>query len=92
MSRILMRRPEPGEIPHDGPTAVQRAPEEPVFKGTGGDDYVCVECGNVLASAMAPEYMNRKLRVKCARCRTINVAIEVDGVDYAKAFTRRPGG
>jgi len=51
-----------------------------------------VECGNVLAVAMAPEYMNRKLRVKCARCRTVNVAIEVEGVDYAKAFARRPGG
>jgi phage FluMu protein Com len=92
MSRILMRRPEPGEIPPNGGTAVQRDPDEPVFAGTAGDDYVCVECGNVLAAAMAPEYMNRKLRVKCARCRTVNVAIEVEGIDYGKAFGRRPAG
>jgi phage FluMu protein Com len=92
MARIVMRRPEPGEVPPDGGTAVQREPDMPVFSGTAGDDYVCVECGSVLAVAMPPEYMNRKLRVKCARCRTINVAIEVEGVDYAKAFTRRPGG
>jgi phage FluMu protein Com len=92
MARILMRRPEPGEIPPNGGTAVQRDPEEPVFNGTRGDDYVCVECGNVLARAMPAEYMNRKLRVKCARCRTINVAIEVDGIDYATAFGRRPAG
>jgi phage FluMu protein Com len=91
-AQIVMRKPEPGEIPHDGGTAVQRDPDIPVFSGTAGDDYVCVECGNVLATAMPPEYMNRKLRVKCARCRTINVAIEVEGVDYAKAFSRRPAG
>jgi hypothetical protein len=87
-----MRRPEPGEIPPDGGTAVQRDADEPVFKGNGGDDYVCVECGNVLAVSMPPEYMNRKLRIRCASCHTVNVAIEVEGVDYAKAFPRRPGG
>jgi phage FluMu protein Com len=87
-----MRRPEPGEIPPDGGTAVQREADRPVFEGNGGDDYICVECGNMLAVSMPPEYMNRKLRIKCARCRTINVAIEVDGVDYAKAFQRRPAG
>jgi hypothetical protein len=36
--------------------------------------------------------MNRKVRIRCGRCRKINVAIEVPGVDYAKAFGRRPGG
>jgi phage FluMu protein Com len=52
---------------------------------------VCVSCGNLLAVAMAPEYMNRKLRIRCARCKTVNVAIEVEGVDYASAF-KRPAG
>jgi phage FluMu protein Com len=92
MAQIVMRRPEPGEIPPNGGTAVQRDPDEPVFNGTAGDDYVCVECGNVLAHAMPAEYMNRKLRVKCARCRTVNVAIEIEGIDYGKAFGRRPAG
>jgi len=91
MALIAMRLADPEEIPPDGGTAVQENPDRPVFKGTGGDEYACADCGNVLATAMAPEYMNRKLRVRCGRCRKINVAIEVPGVDYAKAFGRRPG-
>lgn len=93
MATIKMRLPEPGEIPPDGGTAVQENPDRPVFNGNGADDYVCVSCGNVLAALMSPEYMNRKLRIRCGRCRTINVAVEVAGVDYASAFgggARRP--
>ncbi len=90
MARLPMRLPEPGEVPRDGGTAVQDDPDRPVFRGNGDDDYVCVQCGNVLATAMPPEWMNRKLRIKCGRCRTVNVAIEVEGVDYSKAFGR-PG-
>jgi phage FluMu protein Com len=94
MATLKMRRPEPGEIPPDGGTAVQENPDMPVFNGNGPDDYVCVSCSNVLAHAMPPEYMNRKLRIRCGNCRTINVAVEVEGVDYAKAFggRGRPGG
>ena len=91
MAKIALREVKPGEVPYDGGTAVQDDVDRPVFHGNGPDDYVCVECGNVLASAMPPEYMNRKLRIKCARCKTVNVAIEVDGVDYATAF-KRPAG
>jgi phage FluMu protein Com len=90
MATLAMRLPEPGEIPPDGGTALQTDPDKPVFSGNGPDDYVCVNCGNVLAVSMAPEYMNRKLRVKCGRCRTINVAVEIEGIDYGKAFGRRP--
>ena len=85
-----MRRPREGEIPIDGGTAVQERVDRPVFRGNGPYDYVCVECGNVLAAAMPPEYMNRKLRIKCARCKTVNAAIELEGVDYRSAF-KRPG-
>ena len=88
--RIKMRRPEAGEVPRDGGTAVQENPDRPVFSGNGPDDYVCVNCGNTLAASMPPEWMNRKLRIKCGACRTVNVAIEVEGVDYSKAFGR-PG-
>jgi phage FluMu protein Com len=45
-----------------------------------------VNCGNLLAAAMSPEYMNRKLRIRCGSCNLINVAVEVEGVDYAAAF------
>jgi phage FluMu protein Com len=90
MVTLPMRHVHAGEVPRDGGTAVQEAVDRPVFQGNGPDDYVCVECGNLLAAAMPPEYMNRKLRIKCARCKTVNVAIEVEGVDYASAFKRRP--
>lgn len=90
MTRKTMRRVRPGEVPPDGGTAVQEDPDRPVFNGNGGYDYVCVECGNVLAASMPPEWMNRKLRVKCGRCRTVNAAVEEDGVDYTIAFGRGP--
>jgi phage FluMu protein Com len=88
VAQIRMRRVEPGEVPPDGGTAVQLEPDRPVFSGNGPDDYLCVACGNLLAVAMPPEYMNRKLRIRCARCKTVNVAIELAGVDYASAFKR----
>ena len=91
MVRIAMALIQRGEIPANGGTAVQEDPDRPVFSGTEGDDYVCAGCDNVLAVGMAPEYMNRKLRIRCGRCGEINVAVEVPGVDYAKAFGRRPG-
>ena len=90
MATLKMRLPAPGEIPPDGGVAVQTDQAKPVFSGNGPDDYLCANCGNVLAVAMPPEYMNRKLRIRCARCRTVNVAVEVDGVNYAGPFGRRP--
>jgi phage FluMu protein Com len=92
MGRIAMRQVESAEIPIDGGTAVQDDPARPVFSGNGPDDYACVACGNVLASSMPPEWMNRKLRIKCGRCKTINAAVEVAGVDYRRAFGSPRGG
>jgi DNA-directed RNA polymerase subunit RPC12/RpoP len=89
MALIAMRIADRSEIPPDGGTAVQENADRPVFKGTSGDDYACADCGNVLARSMAPEYMNRKVRIRCGRCGSINAAIEVPGVDYNKAFGRR---
>jgi len=85
-----MRLPREGEIPPDGGTAVQQHTEKPVFRGNGPYDYVCVACGNVLAASMPAEAMNRKVRVRCARCQTVNVAVEETGVDYSKGFGRPP--
>jgi phage FluMu protein Com len=75
MASVVMRRIRLGEFPRDGGTALQDDPDRPVFHGNGPDDYVCAECGNVLAAAMDATYMTKKVRVKCGRCRTINVAI-----------------
>ena len=51
MARVVMRRVREGEVPYDGGTAVQEDVDRPAFRGNGPDDYVCVECGNVLAAS-----------------------------------------
>ena len=78
MASVTMREIRDGEVPFAAGTAVQEDPERPVFRGNGPDDYVCVECGNVLAVAMHPEQMTKKVRVRCGRCGTVNVAITGD--------------
>jgi hypothetical protein len=77
MTVRTMRAVEPGEVPVDGGTAVQEQPDRPVFRGNGEYDYVCVECGSLLAQSMDPQFMTRRVRVRCARCRTINIAAEL---------------
>ena len=73
-----MREIRAGEVPRDGGTAIQDDPDRPVFRGNGPDDYVCVTCGNVLAESMDAAYMTKKVRVRCGRCRTVNVAVTGD--------------
>jgi phage FluMu protein Com len=75
MATITMRLIRDGEVPFDGGTAIQDDPERPVFRGNGPDDYVCVVCGNLLAAAMQPVQMTKKVRVRCGRCSTVNVAV-----------------
>jgi phage FluMu protein Com len=77
MSRKTMRRIREGEVPYDGGTAVQDDAARPVFRGNGANDYVCAECGNLLAQAMDPEHMGKRVRIRCGQCRTINIAAEV---------------
>jgi carbon monoxide dehydrogenase subunit G/DNA-directed RNA polymerase subunit RPC12/RpoP len=74
MARVVMRAVRPGEVPYDGGTAVQEDADRPAFRGNGPDDYVCVECGNVLAESMHEMQMTYKVRVRCGRCSTINVS------------------
>ena len=50
METMVMRRVREGEVPPDGATALQDDPDRPVFRANGPYDYVCVECGNVLAA------------------------------------------
>ena len=60
------------------PTARPRSrttPTGPVFRANGPYDYVCVECGNVLAASMGLESMTKRVRIKCGRCKTVNVAV-----------------
>lgn len=78
MAVITMREIREGEIPFAAGTAVQDDPQRPVFNGNGENDYVCVKCGTVLAHDMHPFQMNVKLRIKCAVCDTVNVALQED--------------
>jgi phage FluMu protein Com len=91
MARITMRRIREGEVPFGGGTAVQENPGRPVFSGHGPNDYVCVQCGNVLAARMDPDYMTKKVRVKCAVCKTVNVAITDESPAGDPRLRRRPG-
>jgi phage FluMu protein Com len=75
MARLTMREVRPGEVPPDGGTAIQEDPDRPVFTANGPDDYVCVKCGNLLAASMSGVQMTLKVRIKCARCKTVNVAV-----------------
>jgi phage FluMu protein Com len=72
-----MREVRDGEVPIDGGIAVQDHVDRPVFRGNGSFDYVCASCGNLLAEGMDPQYMSRRVRVRCGRCRTVNIAAEV---------------
>ncbi len=87
-----MREIQPGEVPIDGGTAVQDDPSRPVFSGHGQFDYVCANCGNVLAHAMDPDYMTRRVRVRCGRCRTVNVAAEHSVQQARRPRERTTGG
>jgi len=73
-----MREIREGEVPFAAGTAVQEDPGRPAFSGNGPDDYVCVQCGNVLAQAMHVQQMTKKVRVRCGVCRTVNVAVTED--------------
>jgi DNA-directed RNA polymerase subunit RPC12/RpoP len=84
-----MRAVEPDEVPVDGGTAVQEQPDRPVFRGNGEYDYVCVQCGSLLAEGMDPKIMTRRVRIRCARCRTINIAAE-QSVEPARRPRVRP--
>lgn len=87
MASIQMRQIREGEVPFDGGTAIQEDPDRPAFRGNGPDDYVCVQCRNVLAEAMNSVQMTKKVRVRCGRCSTVNVA--VTGESDAPAHPRR---
>jgi phage FluMu protein Com len=89
MATITMRRIRDGEVPFDGGTALQEDVDRPVFSGNGPDDYVCVECGNLLATAMHQMQMTKKVRVRCARCATVNVSVTDDQEGPGASTVRR---
>lgn len=89
MAVQTMRRVRDGEVPRGGGTAVQEDPAKPVFRGNGADDYVCVECANVLAVAMDADYMDFKVRIRCGNCGTINAPDTDEEADRARWAAKR---
>ena len=89
MASVPMREIREGEVPFDGGTAIQEDPDRPAFQGNGPDDYVCVRCGNVLAEAMHALQMTKKVRVRCGRCSTVNVAVNDPSDEAAGAGCER---
>ena len=83
MATIAMRAVREGEVPPDGGTAVQEDPDRPVFHGNGPDDYVCVECGNLLARAMHAVQMTKKVRGRGGRGSAVNVSV-IDGWELSQ--------
>jgi DNA-directed RNA polymerase subunit RPC12/RpoP len=81
MASVVMREIREGEIPFAAGTAIQEDPDRPAFRGNGPNDYVCVQCGNVLAESMHPMQMTKKVRVRCGRCATVNVAVNDESDD-----------
>ena len=60
---LKVTRPSPA-------TADRRAPDEdkPLFRGTGDTDYLCGNCGAVIAANMAPAQRVIIDAVTCAAC------------------------
>ena len=74
VTQLVMRAVRPGEVPMDGGTRGPGGPGPPRVHRPRAHDYVCAECGNLLAKAMDADYMTFKVRVKCGVCKTINVS------------------
>jgi transcription elongation factor Elf1 len=62
MSTISLKvtRPPPGAGEHRSPAIVK-----PLFRGSGDTDYLCGNCGAVIASSMAPA---QRVNVDVATC------------------------
>ena len=63
-------------MPPDGGTALQDDPDRPVFRGNGPVRLrLRASAATCSRQAMSLEQMNKRVRIKCGRCRTINVAV-----------------
>jgi DNA-directed RNA polymerase subunit RPC12/RpoP len=85
MADISMREVEPDEVPPNAGNAIQDDVDRPVFYGVGEDNYLCGNCGNLLAVEMQPAQMNIKVRIRCAKCGSLQVAIQPEPKEKAPA-------
>ena len=54
--------------PAESEDAVPAEPGSPLFRGTGGTDYVCGNCGSVMAAAMGPRQHVTVESASCSGC------------------------
>ena len=75
MAVITMRRVREGEVPRDGGTAIQENPDRPVFAPTAPTTTSASRAATSCAVAMHAVQMTKKVRIRCGRCSTVNVAV-----------------
>jgi ribosomal protein S27AE len=83
MADIKMREVLEGEVPPNGGSAIQDNPDRPVVVGYGPNNYLCGNCGNLLAEGMSPPQMNIKVRIRCGKCGSLQVALQPDREEAA---------
>ena len=74
--RMVMRQIREGEVPPDGGTALQDDPDRPGLPRQRPLRLrLRASAATCSRPSMALEAMNKRVRIKCGRCRTINVAV-----------------
>jgi ribosomal protein S27AE len=76
MADIRMREVLEGEVPPNGGSAIQDHVDRPVVVGEGPNNYLCGNCGNLLAEHLSPPQMNIQVRIRCAKCGSLQVALQ----------------
>ncbi len=70
-----MREIREGEVPFAAGTAIQDDAERPAFRGNGPERLCLRGVRQRTCPGDAPEQMSKKVRVRCAVCSTVNVAV-----------------
>jgi hypothetical protein len=66
MGEVTMRVMPAGEVPSSGAILVVPEDGAPAFRGTGGTNFVCGECGALLAEGVnAHHWTNIFIRCRC---------------------------
>jgi transcription elongation factor Elf1 len=64
---LKVTRQQPGAGEHRSPDVVK-----PLFRGSGDTDYVCGNCGAVIASSMGPRQRVNVDVATCSACGAVN--------------------
>ena len=73
--RMVMRRVREGEVPPDGAHRAPGRPRPPVFRGQRPVRLRLRRVRQRARASMGLEAMTKRVRIKCGRCKTVNVAV-----------------